>query len=166
MRKRLMAALAAVTLASGCAVREMERETGPKAASTETYETVKVMKVDPAARPIRDIRKSSCCPIVGYAGSMLGEPDAKYWYEQNREGLAKAFRACGARFVRLWNAIRFWKTGAGARLVGKVGDAKRLAQARELLRFSEDQFVVWRRPSRRSSSWTPRTSRISNANGI
>ena len=117
-------AVAVLLLASGCAVREAEREAGPKAASTEAYETVKVMKVDPAAKPIRDIRKSSCCPIMGYAGSMLGEPDAKYWYEQNREGLAKAFRACGARFVRQWDAIRFWQTGAGARLVGKVGDAK------------------------------------------
>ena len=28
------------------------------------------------------------------------------------------------------------------------GDARRLAQARELLRFSEDQFVCWERPSR------------------
>ena len=28
------------------------------------------------------------------------------------------------------------------------GDAKRLAQARELLRFSEDQFVYWEKPCR------------------
>ena len=110
---------AVLTVASGCAVREANPLPSARAASTETYETVKVMKVDPTAKPIRDIRKSSCCPIVGYAGSMLGEPDAKYWYEQNREGLAKAFRACGARFVRQWDAIRFWQTGAGARLVGK-----------------------------------------------
>lgn len=31
-------------------------------------------------------------------------------------------------------------------------DAKRLAQARELLRFAEDQFVVWSRPKDRGSS--------------
>ena len=37
------------------------------------------------------------------------------------------------------------------------GDAKRLAQAREIIRFAEDQFVMWKAPTRRDyeGAWTP-----------
>ena len=37
------------------------------------------------------------------------------------------------------------------------GDAKRLAQAREIIRFAEDQFVMWKAPMRRdyAGAWTP-----------
>ena len=59
--------------------------------AADTDNICKVIRVDPGAKPIRDISKSTCAPLVGYAGSHEDE-DCKTLYETDREATARAFR--------------------------------------------------------------------------
>ncbi len=118
--KRTIAALAAAFVGGCTCVTENDQK--PAAAEQEKTRTVKVVNLDPEAKPIRDISASTASPIVGYAGSLLG----KDYYEgaENRERTARVFRQAGARFVRQWDAVNSWQLGAGATLAGRAGDAK------------------------------------------
>lgn len=72
------------------------------------------VRVSPDAKPIRDVSGSSCAPIMGYAGSLVGEGEySKWFYVDDRENTAKVFREAGVRFVRQWGAVKQWQTGAG-----------------------------------------------------
>lgn len=73
----------------------------------------KVIRINPAWKPIRDISASTCAPILGYAGSLEND-DCKTYFETDRENTARAFRLAGARFVRQWAAVSHWQLGAGA----------------------------------------------------
>ena len=70
--------------------------------------------IDPSAKPIRDIAESSACPVLGLAGSLVGEGDfSKAFFRDDRENTALVFRRAGIRFVRQWDAVSQWQTGAG-----------------------------------------------------
>jgi len=102
---------AAAAVVCGCSVRPQGTE--PPAASVPTSEPPpKVLRVNPAWRPIRDIAKSGCAPIVGYAGT-LEDDDCKTFFETDREATARAFRLAGARFVRMWSATAHFQLGPG-----------------------------------------------------
>lgn len=117
--KSTIAALAAAVVGGCTCVTENGQK--PSADGQEKTRTVKVVNVDPDAKPIRDISASTASPIVGYAGSLLGK--AYYEGKENRERTARVFRKAGARFVRQWDAVKSWQLGAGATLTGRRGDA-------------------------------------------
>ena len=128
MMTRTMLAAGAALVVCGCAPSEKDAGNGERAcAADKGAREVKVIRVDPGAKPIRDISKSTCAPIVGYAGSHEDE-DCKTLYETDREATARAFRLAGARFVRQWQAVWHWQVGAGAKagFVGKGKDRKRV----------------------------------------
>ena len=68
----------------------------------------------PNAMPIRDASLASAFPIMGVAGSLVGEgEDAKTFFETKREETAAVWRRAGIRLVRQWDAVAQWQTGAG-----------------------------------------------------
>ena len=60
------------------------------------------------ATPIRDMRKSTCFPMVGYAGC-LANTDEAYWFSSNKVETARAMREAGAWFQRMWSANSWFK---------------------------------------------------------
>ena len=64
--------------------------------------------VDLKAKPIKDVRTSTCGPEIGYAGSVLsvshslGSDD--FWAVSNRVEMSRAVRESGAWFERVWDA--------------------------------------------------------------
>ena len=60
------------------------------------------------ATPIRDMRKSTCFPMVGYAGC-LANTDEAYWFSSNKVETARAMREAGAWFQRMWSANNWFK---------------------------------------------------------
>lgn len=59
--------------------------------------------VDVKAKPIKDVRESTCGPEIGYAGAMLDMND-DYWFVTNRMETARMMKAAGAWFQRVWGA--------------------------------------------------------------
>ena len=115
--KKLTMTMMAAAVCCGCAMNENR---DAKAVKSER----KVIKIDPAAKPIRDISKSTCSPIVGYAGSMEGEGFTKQLLVTDREATAYAWRKSGARFVRQWAAVDHWQLGPGAQLKDEMKEVK------------------------------------------
>ena len=65
--------------------------------------------IDLDGSPIRDVRQSTCGPIVGYAGCyMSGDnfkiPQDTYWFEEHADETSRAMREAGAWFQRMWSA--------------------------------------------------------------
>ena len=60
------------------------------------------------ATPIRDMRKSTCFPMVGYAGC-LANTDEACWFSSNKVETARAMREAGAWFQRMWSANSWFK---------------------------------------------------------
>ena len=60
------------------------------------------------ATPIRDMRKSTCFPMVGYAGC-LANTDEAYWFSSNKVETARVMREAGAWFQRMWSANSWFK---------------------------------------------------------
>ena len=85
--------------------------------AAEAREAAKVndLIIDPEMKPIRNVKDSTCAPIMGYAGSLVGEGQfSKTFFVDDREQTARVFREAGVRLVRQWDAVRQWQTGAGA----------------------------------------------------
>ena len=70
------------------------------------------IRLDPGSKPIRDARKSTCGPLVGYAGSGVsisqGVGSEDYWFVTNRVETARAMKEAGAWFQRVWNANQWF----------------------------------------------------------
>ena len=120
MTRRLTVAGAAVLVACGCTLTERGGKNAGAEADAVPEKPIAVIRVNPDAKPIRDIAQSSCSPFVGYAGSHEDE-DCKTLFETDREATARAFRLAGARFVRQWDAVTHWQLGAGAQGGGNGG---------------------------------------------
>ena len=66
--------------------------------------------LDIGAKPIKDVRESTCGPEIGYAGCFLqGVPptswhNEEYWFRDHAEETSGAMREAGAWFQRMWNA--------------------------------------------------------------
>ena len=58
--------------------------------------------IDINAKPMKDVRTSTCGPEVGYAGCHWG--DDTYWFDTNKEETARAMKEAGAWFQRMWGA--------------------------------------------------------------
>ncbi|MBR2066584.1 MAG: hypothetical protein IJ983_05840 [Kiritimatiellae bacterium] len=72
--------------------------------------------IDVDKSPIKDQRDSTCRPDLGYAGcltevSLYNEAFPVWAYGQGIKETEKALRACGARFIRQWNAVDEWQMG-------------------------------------------------------
>ena len=65
------------------------------------------INIDLSAKPIKDVRTSTCGPQVGYAGCAMemspGKSDT-YFFETNGEETARAMKEAGAWFQRMWSA--------------------------------------------------------------
>jgi len=61
------------------------------------------INLDLGEKPIRDARKSTCCPLVGYAGC-LPAGDEAYWFGENQDETSRVLRESGAWFQRMWNS--------------------------------------------------------------
>jgi len=66
--------------------------------------------------PIKDQRDSTCRPDLGYAGcltecSLYNDAFSPWAYGDGIKETEKALKACGARFLRQWNAIDEWQRG-------------------------------------------------------
>ena len=128
---------------------------GPAAASADLS-----IEIDPDAAPLKDVRKSTCGPEVGYAGCFMecGRGD-DFWFGENADETARAMKEAGAWFQRMWGAdqwfahrvpspdgkykttnpdlaFRFWKDN-GIRLLFTVEPWG--ADARDRIR----EFVQW-----------------------
>ena len=70
--------------------------------------------IDPAAKPIRDARQTTCASLIGYAGSLNAEKmgsivdNDSYWYASNRMETAQAMLDAGAFQQRLWRANKWF----------------------------------------------------------
>ena len=71
--------------------------------------------IDPAAKPLKDVRQSTCAPIVGYAGCLSNwerETNGKFTddflYITNRYETARILRESGAWFQRMWSANKWF----------------------------------------------------------
>ena len=68
------------------------------------------IEIDPAAKPVKDVRTSTCGPEIGYAGASAidiitrGALSDDYWFVTNRVETARAMREAGAWHQRMWNA--------------------------------------------------------------
>ena len=66
------------------------------------------VEIDLNAQPLKDVRASTCGPIIGYAGSLLTRADRVggdvCWAVSNRLGMSRAFPESGAWLQRVWNA--------------------------------------------------------------
>ena len=72
--------------------------------------------IDLKKSPIKDQRDSSCRPDLGYAGcltevSLYNEAFGPWAYGPGAAATEAAFKACGAKFIRQWNAIDEWQRG-------------------------------------------------------
>ena len=68
------------------------------------------INLDPEAQPIRDARKTTCGPLIGYAGCRTGvniSDDDKVFGEY-REATSAICRESGAWFQRMWTANRWF----------------------------------------------------------
>ena len=70
--------------------------------------------IDPAAKPIRGARQTTCASLIGYAGSLTAEKmgsivdNDSYWYASNRMETAQAMLDAGAFQQRLWAANKWF----------------------------------------------------------
>ncbi len=71
--------------------------------------------IDLAAEPMRDARKSSCFPMIGYAGCYMqikgydgSDVGEEYWLRDNAEETSRVMREAGAWFQRMWNANKWF----------------------------------------------------------
>ena len=66
------------------------------------------IELDMKAKPIRDVRTSTCGPIIGYAGSLQGISESiggdAFWAVTNRMEMSRAMREAGAWHQRVWSA--------------------------------------------------------------
>ena len=62
------------------------------------------IEIDPAAKPIRDVRQSTSGTLVGYAGCLVNEYIEGYWYGEYAAETSRAIREAGAWFQRMWQA--------------------------------------------------------------
>ena len=66
--------------------------------------------VNMAAAPLRDLRESTCFPMLGVAGSMMeGDLNQEYMFVSNRAETARMFKRCGTYFTREWDALNAWR---------------------------------------------------------
>lgn len=87
---------------------------GAGAARAEEEWPGRTLAVNLDAPPIRDIRESSASPVMGFAGSLVGEGEySKHFFVDDRENTARIFREAGIRLVRQWDAVKQWQMGAG-----------------------------------------------------
>ena len=67
------------------------------------------LDLDLSGQPVKDVRKSTCGPIVGYAGcrfygyGLPADPDT-YWFQDHKFETAQAMKDAGAWFQRMWSA--------------------------------------------------------------
>ena len=82
---------------------------GLLAAASAAYADFDV-DLDISGRPMRDVRTSTCGPMIGYAGCLAGQDMASsaYWFVTNRLETSRAMRESGAWFQRMWNANRWY----------------------------------------------------------
>ena len=65
--------------------------------------------LDLSGKPVKDVRKSTCGPIIGYAGcrfygyGLPADPDT-YWFQDHGLETAQAMKDAGAWFQRMWSA--------------------------------------------------------------
>ena len=64
--------------------------------------------LDLGEKPIRDVRTSTCGPMVGYAGC-LANSNEEYWFSSNKVETARVMREAGAYFQRMWSANAWFK---------------------------------------------------------
>ena len=65
--------------------------------------------IDPDARPMRDVRTSTCGPMIGYAGCLCNDGGEDAWLTpENRDETSRTLRAAGAWFQRMWGANRWF----------------------------------------------------------
>ena len=69
--------------------------------------------VDLAAEPVKDQRKSSTAPDLGYAGCLTeGYGDCAWFYNPARDKTTwKLFEESGARVLKQWNSVMTWQLG-------------------------------------------------------
>ena len=79
------------------------------------------INVDLAKKDVlKDVRQSTCGPIIGYAGCKGWAPD--WWiFGENRDETAQALLDCGAWFERMWEANEWF---ANRNKLGKDGRPK------------------------------------------
>ena len=66
------------------------------------------INLDLGEKPIRDVRTSTCGPMVGYAGCLC--ENEEYWYVSNKVETARVMREAGAWFQRMWGANRWFRS--------------------------------------------------------
>ena len=81
------------------------------------------LSVDVDASPIKDQRNSTCRPDLGFAGcltecSLYNEAFSAWAYGAGIKDTEKALKACGARLLRQWDAVRGWQKGMSGTGVG------------------------------------------------
>ena len=66
------------------------------------------IELDMKAQPIRDVRTSTCGPIIGYAGSVQSIASSvggdTFWAVTNRMEMSRGCREAGAWLQRVWSA--------------------------------------------------------------
>ena len=69
--------------------------------------------VDLAAEPVKDQRKSSTAPDLGYAGCLTeGYGDCAWFYNPARDKTTwKLFEESGARVLKQWDSVMTWQRG-------------------------------------------------------
>lgn len=71
--------------------------------------------IDMGAVPIKDARKSTCGPLVGYAGCTMqyggykaSDFGEEFWFRDNADETSRAMREAGAWFQRMWSANQWF----------------------------------------------------------
>ena len=71
--------------------------------------------LDWSVKPLKDVRTSTCGPIVGYAGCFveipLGEDSETYFFDTDRENTARVLKEAGAYHQRMWQANAWFMRG-------------------------------------------------------
>ena len=66
------------------------------------------IELDMNSKPIRDVRTSTCGPIIGYAGSVQGIAEKigsdSFWTVTNKVEMSRGVRESGAWLQRVWSA--------------------------------------------------------------
>ena len=107
------------------------------------------INIDPGAQPIRDARRSTCSPLVGYAGSGVtiakGGGSEEYWFVTNRVEMARAMKEAGAWFQRVWGANQ-WFAHRAPNPYPADSDDKEIQKKRKAYRQSspEAAFRFWK----------------------
>ena len=107
------------------------------------------INLDIKAPPIRDVRTSTCGPIIGYAGSVQGIAESigndTFWTVTNRIEMSRGCRAAGAWLQRVWSADDWFARGGPNPFDPNSKDPKEVQRYKSFKRADpENMFKFWK----------------------